>query len=41
LLQQVPLRVIVNSEAALIGAAQDGFLLRQGHRSPTTSHPPA
>jgi glucokinase len=38
LLEQVPLRVITNDEAALIGAAQDGFLLLQeGHELPDSA----
>jgi glucokinase len=38
LLRQVPLHVIVNGEAALIGAAQDGFLLLyEGMQSGATS----
>ncbi len=37
LLEQLPLRVITNDEAALIGAAQDGFLLQQGHGPPKSA----
>lgn len=40
LLQQVSLQVITNAEAALLGAAQDGFLLIKGHAIPRATHPP-
>lgn len=40
LLQQIPLKVIMNGEAALIGAAQDGFLLMgEWSRNETTVRP--
>lgn len=40
LLQQIPLKVIMNGEAALVGAAQDGFLLMgELSRDETTVRP--
>ncbi|MDT8306072.1 MAG: glucokinase, partial [Anaerolineae bacterium] len=41
LLEQVPLRVITNPEAALLGAAQDGFLLNAGHAISSPAQLPA
>jgi glucokinase len=40
LLQQIPLQVIINGEAALIGAAQDGFLLIDESTRPQTTVQP-